>query len=618
MLAQAKRLADLQKRRELKQAGLMSQAAKKKAKRSKEIDLGVEIPFHKPAPAGIHDTSDEVSRTNSIREKRLKQIDFKQVNENRYRSRDFEEAQRRKADERRFKMLEDSNKKYAEQAPKEEEAPARPRGSLQLPAPMVTDDELAQLASTEHARAMQYETGGSSVTQALLGDYSDRPLPTPMRTPATSGLGRDLVREASQLRTLERGQTPLLMGGPGEAFDDEEMDEGDRKIAAAPTPQLPDRAGAGRTPIRRDAFGLNDAASVGGSTFATSQLSIRDLARQQKQATKRARMELEAALAALPAPQYEYELAVPSNGEDMQVETVVEEADQADLEAAERAKLQREAEKRYEQQSSVLKRKGLPRPARVSGHYASSPSEDEARKLVHQETILLLQHDATVHPLVIPDDGDGKKRKKAKIVEPIFDAADAVVLDDIAEDYLAAAKESVSAELIDIQNDGVLDQPYDSAVLLSDVHQKMSPFGADDMVYTLDGWVDASSDQVTIGSLKLELQTLEAATSTLRKRNDKAESKLGVVNGGYVKRCGQLGEQIVGLHADIDNSEIEESVYELLRFQERTGGERRLASISQDVERLRNEEAELQRRYGALTVEKRRLLMKSNANAGGN
>ena len=38
ILAQAKRLADLQKRRELKQAGLISQAARKKAKKVLQAD----------------------------------------------------------------------------------------------------------------------------------------------------------------------------------------------------------------------------------------------------------------------------------------------------------------------------------------------------------------------------------------------------------------------------------------------------------------------------------------------------------------------------------------------------------------------------------------------------
>ena len=51
MLQNAKRLADLQKRRELKQAGL--DIRKRRKVRKQEIDLGVEIPFYKPAPAGF-------------------------------------------------------------------------------------------------------------------------------------------------------------------------------------------------------------------------------------------------------------------------------------------------------------------------------------------------------------------------------------------------------------------------------------------------------------------------------------------------------------------------------------------------------------------------------------
>ena len=92
MLAEAKRLADLQKRRELKQAGLLSGAARTKArggkKRRREIDLGVEIPFHKPAPAGFHSTEDEDVRAEDIRTKRRKDVDYKRINEAQYRSRD--------------------------------------------------------------------------------------------------------------------------------------------------------------------------------------------------------------------------------------------------------------------------------------------------------------------------------------------------------------------------------------------------------------------------------------------------------------------------------------------------------------------------------------------------
>ena len=58
--------------------------------------------------------------------------------------------------------------------------------------------------------------GGGGVTDALRGDYSDRPLPTPMRSPAASAmaarssLSEVIHREAMNLRALSSGHTPLL------------------------------------------------------------------------------------------------------------------------------------------------------------------------------------------------------------------------------------------------------------------------------------------------------------------------------------------------------------------------------------------------------------------------
>ncbi len=224
MLNEAKRLADLQKRRELKQAGLLSSSARTKAmsgkRRRREIDFGVEIPFHKPAPAGFHSTEDEDLRADEQRRKRMKQINFKQINEAQYRSRDREEKAAKKREEARLRSLERSNMQYvvAQVSKKNDPTSARKRGVLSMPQPSVSDGELEKVAKlskeqrVEHA-AMMANQGTSSATDALLGDYTDRPLPTPMRTPMTgSGMSsREVIlREASNLRMLETGQTPLL------------------------------------------------------------------------------------------------------------------------------------------------------------------------------------------------------------------------------------------------------------------------------------------------------------------------------------------------------------------------------------------------------------------------
>ena len=453
ILAQAKRLADLQKRRELKQAGLLSSQARKKSKlRKQEIDLAVEIPFYKPAPAGFHNVTREAQRTEQLRQKRLKSVDYGKVNENQYRTRDREAAAAKKREEKRLKILQQTNEKYAgaKKQQEEEELPATAfRGSLQLPAPTAaTNDAMYKQSKGDDAAssvAASLGGGGGNATQTLLGDYSRRPLPTPMRTPAATV---DLMREASRLRQLERGQTPLLSSTTttttAEENDDGMMPPPDQAVIAG-------RATPGGS-VAATATTLDDNSSVGGSTFAS--MSIRDLARQERRAAKRARAQLEAALAALPTPQYEYELAVPvsdENGEMMQVETVIE-ADQADVEAAAREKQRLAAEKLYQARNSVMKRKDLPRPpATEAKHFdavvQSLQGDDEM--LILQEMQVLLQHDAYAYPQSSDNGGKKKKKKKRKAAELMEEvqpsaaavAAKPVHLENFPEESLNSAKQ---------------------------------------------------------------------------------------------------------------------------------------------------------------------------------
>lgn len=116
LLDAAKRLADLQKRRELKAAGLLSQTARKRSKtRRQEIDFAVEIPFHKPAPVGFHGVTEEHARTEAIQAKRWKKVNFGQVNENMYRTRDREAAAAKKKEAKRLSILQDTTELYRKQ-----------------------------------------------------------------------------------------------------------------------------------------------------------------------------------------------------------------------------------------------------------------------------------------------------------------------------------------------------------------------------------------------------------------------------------------------------------------------------------------------------------------------
>ena len=675
VLAQAKRLADLQKRRELKQAGLLLATTKLKSKRKKEIDLGVEIPFYKPAPAGFHDTTREQVQTQAIKNRRLKQVDFQQLNEQRYRSRDYEQAQRKKREEQRLQVLEQANQKYAAAKKAQEEQQRqwmmRPRGNLQLPEPTVTDAELGQLAKMveqqkQHSLIDAGRMSSVGPTQALLGDYSDRPLPTPMRTPAvasgSAGAGggyQDLMRQASRLRRLEQGQTPLLTPTAGADEDDQDDEEhyNDKDSTAN------QRSGpAGRTPAssvapaRRDELGLNyqshrssttgllresnDAASVGASTFASTKYSIRDLARQERLAAKRARLELEAALAALPAPQFEYELAAPGGtGETDDLDeggvVTVREVDQADVEAAERERLRKEAEKRYEARSSVMKRKDLPRPLATSVAGTVSETNDAAWSLVQEEMSALIQHDAYAFPLAMNESQAGgnrnsstkkKKRKRGadEQGEPtmISQTVNKIVLDSLPDEALDVARKYISNELEEILNEKVdivlqserAANRVDALDHLARVNVQASLDGANEMIYTKKGWMSASSasKKQMIESLELEFDALQEATESLKKKNNKLQSKLAVVNAGYEKRADKLGQDILDKFAEVQNARIELSVYKMLQDQEIHGGQGRIEQLMEENAALRTLEASLQREYGDLVVEKRRLAVQLN------
>lgn len=655
MLAQAKRLADLQKRRELKQAGLLSSAARKKIKRkNREIDLGVEIPFHKPAPAGFHDTSAEAARGEAIRKKRLKSVDYKQVNENQYRTRDREAAAAKKRETARLRALEKSNMQYVVAKVSQQNDPleTRKRGRLELPAPAVSDKELGQLAKLQASQEAGIEGSGegSAATQALLGDYSDRPLPTPMRTPATASgtiTQESINKQASQLRKLGSVQTPLL--GTSIPKDEEEEEEEDEDTAAlsSQTPRLasgsstatpaPDRAGVGQTPhttTPRDELGLNrrygaDDASVGASTFAstfggTSRMSLREMAREERRAAKRARLELEQALAALPAPQFEYELAIPQGAEDdddkPKVETIEE--DQADVEAAELERLKKKAEKLYEARSSVVKRKDLPRPSKPVDEALMVDAKDKAERLIQEELVKLLQHDAHAFPLgaVAAKEGDGKKKKKkkSKKTEAVESAAPEVPLDYIPEEHLDSAKDAIQEELEKLMTEKTTATIRDeksknkgeSLEFLVHENNETSRKAVSEQVFTKDGWSSADKE---LESLKLEFETLQEATALLRKKNDKTEAKLKVVHGGYVKRAANLRKERSQAFQELQNARIEEAVYRKLQSQETAGAAKRIEKLKEEIARGEAEEATMQKKYSDLLVEKRRLGMKRKA-----
>eukprot|EP00978_Attheya_sp_CCMP212_P033935 scaffold139739_cov39-Attheya_sp.AAC.1 len=557
----------------------------------------------------------------------------------------------------------------------------RPRSTLVMPAPTIADSEHAQIAKLTAAQQQQQQlpsTGNNEATNALLGDYSDRPLPTPMRTstPATLVSKQEsILRQASNLRMLERGETPLL-GGEAPALLESAH-------AATPLPsssanQTPLTTATTNASVPRDALGLNtplnhtrsddsvlhpgmmqegdDAASVSASSFALSSVggggggarSIKELAREERRAAKRARQELEAALAALPAPQFEYELAAPDaiaeeeeDHEDGPTSRRSMEMDTADVEAQELQRLREEAAKLYEARSSVLKKPELPRPvgaiaplAVLGGDSSTTHAGSflaEADQLIREELLALLQHDAHAHPVMAPEEASSsttkkkkKSKKRKKTSEPDASLPEARPLDPVDETLLDQAKELLEAETqlvwkeaqdaISSDQGHYLSDSNELKQTLATVNAKVSTnTAASDLVYQADkGWEDYSTDpnkkgELAAMTLKAELNAIMEATAGMQKKADRLEQKLTLKHGGYVKRAASLQTTLGETFDQLQHASLEQHVYTMLRRYETRGMTSRTQQLEADVAALQTDEATLQKMYGNQLHEKNRL-----------
>jgi len=551
------------------------------------------------------------------------------------------------------------------------------RGILTLPKPNVSDGELQELSKLETTMAAaataavtNQSSSANSATGALVGDYSDRPLPTPMRTPMASSTNsttaqettqEGILREASNLRMLETGQTPLLGGENPElvGYTITKKEEGNDEFSTvhAATPMV-SMGRQQQTPLSvapRDELGLNrpkselrgggaedtlsvagGGASVGGSTFATSvhTMSLKELAREERRAAKRARIELEEALAALPAPQFEYDLAVPEDhqdNEEMNVETVPMEHDAADLDAAQRLQQKQEIERLYEARSSVMKRSAeLPRPVGSvlvpDSFYDGSDMQEStttatAERLLLDEMITLMRHDAFAFPMAPPDmddhqgssSGGGGKKKKNKRKKSSEEKEEAVQpqlipqetpLDYLPEESLDSAKDMIQTEMKQLMQDKIAQVMITKSPIIQNE--------SDALLYLTNENVQASTQGASSKTLSLEkeFECLQRVTAALRKKNDKLESKLGVKNGGYMKRSTTLQTQILDDFAQYQNSTIEQHVFQNLAWHEQQGASMRIDRLKEDLEQLESMEAQEQKQYGDLVLEKKRLLLK--------
>lgn len=545
-LDEARRLSTLQKRRELRAAGLLAKGKDKKP----GMDYNAEIPFEKQPLPGFYDTTEEAAKVYEEPMRRtLQQMDpgLRQSEEEakRKRERALNKPARHEEALRRLREAEQVTK----------------RRKLALPDAQVGERELEQIVKLGHAseaaRAL-VETDDGAATEGLLAHYA--PLEQGAAAPTPSGHDADaLVREARELHSRTVAQTPLLGG----------------ENAPMPPPAAPATPAPGAMTPAPSATPFRDSLGLNTDVPATP--------RDPRAVARAAQRELDAGLASLPAPKNDFELVVeaPPAAPAADAPPRTEDATLRDARDAELAAEARERE--YAQRTQVVRR-GLPRPAHVDERDVLAllqslrlPGAPPAQALVDEEMARLMAHDARVFPL------PGSRYPGGLV--PTLPA--------IADERRAAAHALVEAELAQCPA-AAPTAPLDAALR---VHAAWTPAGH------AAPYASVPPAERVRGAAARQEQ-LRARLTEVAAQAAKSEKTLGKLLGGYEARSRRLATQIRAAAAQQVEQLLTHEALARLAASEPASGAERLGRLQAEVARLQAVEARAQDEYRVLSAER--------------
>ncbi|PWZ00003.1 hypothetical protein BCV70DRAFT_103917 [Testicularia cyperi] len=607
-LEEARRLATLQKRRELKAAGIVMRQKPKKD----GMDYNADIPFEKKPALGFYDTSAEASKSYQAPVgKTLKALESRGADENEHQKR----KRQREAEEKTKQAKQTASIRNEEQIRKLKEAEQiSKRRKLNLPDAQVGQAELDEIVklgqADQHARSLVEDTG-SQATGGLLDEYSNvLESAKHARTPQVASNEDRVMREARNLRLISSSQTPLLGDANVDLRDASSQHSPVQMYTLAqqtPNPLVtPARSlgsasdlanasssHAGATPLRtplRDNLGINSY-EEGSLASGTPKML--------KNARNAAQQQLRLGLSSLPAPKNDFEIVVDAEQEGHQVEATFDaeaavEEDAAARDARIAQQHEQEVQAQLARRSQVVKRR-LPRPAIVDWQTlldvvdknSSSGLRDPVQKMVARELVALLHHDAETYPV------PGSKPEHFGSTR----------LDHPSDGALSEARRLMHAELADrVGFPGASDQAVER--LIGAAVQDDEPALSGLQNNLVDRWQRYHND---VGTLSLLLKSSRSKMAERALLAAKGEKMLGKLLGGYQARARALSQSIRDQATSLEESEISQMTFERLYREEQVSIAERLRSLKGEVEVLESRENLAQRRFRQLENDKKQL-----------
>ncbi|KAL8730702.1 MAG: hypothetical protein Q9166_003894 [cf. Caloplaca sp. 2 TL-2023] len=605
-LEESRRLAQLQKRRELKNAGINIKITNRK---KGQMDYNADVPFEKKAVPGFYDTQEEIERNEKQREAfdpRKQQL----ANKRKQDQQEDDPDRKRRKNEKNGPSAASAAAARAGQMQKIREAEqSSKRRALNLPAPQVGEAELEDIVKIglvgEQANRVA-GTGENEATKGFVGNYTGVVGSTPIRTPRAPPQEDHIANEIRNIRALTETQssllggenTPLHEGSASTGFDGVTPRS---NVVSTPNPMAtPMRQGAvhgvastpmrgvngsAATPLRtpRDNFAINQddvgAMQLVGSTPKEIKLREQSL-----------RQHLKSKFASLPKPkETEWDLELPEEHDE--TDGVVELSEEED--AAERDRRNqalREAAERaeFKRRTQVLQR-NLPRPSNVDIDAllkTASNVTDPIENAIARETALLVANDARKYPAPGSNVIGSSKR-----------------LDSFDDDALDRARVEIALEM---PSDGREERDEEFVKLWSKIHE--SPSG-------LPGLNSYGDDEVDEHQVMTEaFDKIQSSIMADAEKGNKLEKKLGLHNGGYQQRAKMLRQKIVEASEALEKEKISLDTFQTLQIAEEAALPRRLEALREEYMFVQKREREAQELYRSRTEE---LASMSNGLANG-
>ncbi|XP_016184909.1 cell division cycle 5-like protein isoform X2 [Arachis ipaensis] len=614
-LEEARRLASLQKKRELKAAGI---DVRHRRRKRKGIDYNAEIPFEKRPPPGFFDIADE--------DRPVEQPQFPTTIEELEGKRRIDvETQLRKQDIAKNKIAQrqDAPSAILHANKLNDPETVRKQTKLMLPPPQISDQELDEIARMGYANdlAGSDEFGeGSAATRALLANYAQTPgrgmtpLRIPQRSPASKGDA--VMMEAENLARLRESQTPLLGG------ENPELHPSDftgvtpkRKEVQTPNPMLtpsatPGVAGLtpriGMTPAR-DGY----ASMTPKGTPLRDELHINedvDMHERAKLELQRAeiRRSLRSGLGSLPQPKNEYQIVMQPIPEDAEEPEEKIEEDMSDRIAREMAEEEARQQALLRKRSKVLQRE-LPRPPAASlelirnsliradgdkSSFVPPTSIEQADEMIRRELLALLEHDNAKYPLDEKVNKEKKKGAKRVVNEPVVP-----VIEEFHEEEMKDADKLIK------------DEAHYLRVALGHESEPLEEFieahrtGLNDLMFfptrNAYGLSSVAGNMEKLAALQNEFENVRKKFDDGKEKVVKLEKKMRAKNS--------LWPQIEATSKQMDIAATELECFEALQKQEKLAASHRINNLWEEVQKQKELERTLQYKYGNLMEEVERI-----------